>query len=73
MNAPRIVDARGLEPPQPLHLILEALDTLPRGEEAVLLLYREPVPLYGILKQNGFTHRTEFGEDGTVSIHIRHA
>lgn len=73
MSAPRIVDARGLEPPQPLHLILEALDTLPRGDEAVLLLTREPVPLYAILKQNGFRHHTEFADDGTVSVHIRHA
>ena len=73
MNEPYIVDARGLEPPQPMQLVLQALDTLPRGEEVVLLLYREPYPLYNILAQNGFTHRCEHHDDGTFAIHIRHA
>ena len=44
--APVIVDARGLMPPEPLNLTLEALDTLPPDGEVILLLYREPwVPL----------------------------
>ena len=51
--APVIVDARGLMPPQPMHLTLEALDTLPAGGEVILLLYREPTPLYDVLIRNG--------------------
>lgn len=69
----KIVDARGLMPPEPLELTLEALDGLAADEEVLLLLYREPVPLYQILKQNGFTHRTTTREDGTFEIHITHA
>lgn len=72
-NDPRIIDARGLMPPEPLELTLAALDDLQPGGEIVLLLYREPHPLYQILQQNGFTHRTELHDDGTVAIHIRHA
>ena len=71
--APVIVDARGLMPPEPLNLTLEALDTLPPGGELVLMLYREPGPLYDILRRNGFTHRTETNADGEFHIHIRHA
>ena len=52
---PVIVDARGLMPPEPLNLTLEALDTLPPDGEVILLLYREPGPLYDILRRNGYT------------------
>lgn len=71
--APVIVDARGLMPPEPLNLTLEALDTLPPDGEVVLLLYREPGPLYDILRRNGYVHRTETRSDGEFAIHIRHA
>lgn len=70
---PVIVDARGLMPPEPLNLTLEALDTLPPDGEVILLIYREPTPLYDILRRNGYTHRTETNSDGEFLIHIRHA
>lgn len=70
--APQVIDARGLLPPEPMELTLTALDDLPSDGELVLLLYREPHPLFHILTQNGYTHRTEFHDDGTVAIHIRH-
>lgn len=71
--APVIVDARGLMPPEPLNLTLEALDVLLPGGEVILLLYREPTPLYDVLRRNGFTHRTEISDAGEVAVHIRHA
>lgn len=71
--SPVIVDARGLMPPEPLNLTLEALDILPPGGEVILKLYREPGPLYDILRRNGFTHRTETTGDGEFHVHIRHA
>ena len=71
--APVIVDARGLMPPEPLNLTLEALDTLPPDGEVILMLYREPGPLYDILRRNGYVHRTETNSDGEFAIHIRHA
>ncbi|MCK6374195.1 MAG: DUF2249 domain-containing protein [Zoogloea sp.] len=72
-TTPIIVDARGLMPPEPLNLTLEALDTMPPGGEVVLMLYREPGPLYDILRRNGYTHRTESTDSGEFHIHIRHA
>ena len=34
----RVIDGRGMEPPEPLEATLAALDTLPAGEELTLLL-----------------------------------
>jgi TusA-related sulfurtransferase len=66
-----VIDGRGLMPPEPLELTLSALDTLPDGEELLLLLYCEPQPLYAILKQNGYGHSTQSRPDGTVEVRIR--
>lgn len=70
MSGQNVIDGRGLMPPEPLELTLTALDTLPDGEELLLLLYCQPVPLYGILEQNGYAHRTETLADGTVEVYI---
>ena len=72
-QAPVIVDARGLMPPEPLNLTLEALDVLPPDGEVILLLYREPTPLYDVLRRNGYAHRTEIRDGGEFADHIRHA
>lgn len=72
-DATKVIDARGLMPPEPMELTLAALDELPQDGEIVLLLYREPEPLYRILRANGYTHRTESYDDGTYAIHIRRA
>jgi hypothetical protein len=69
----RVIDARLMAPPEPMEVTLAALDELPPEGEIVLLLYREPFPLYKILKDNGYTHRTRLEADGTVEIRIRHA
>lgn len=71
--ASTVIDARGLVPPEPLELTLAALDTLSAGAEILLLLEREPWPLYGILERNGFTHCTTLRADGAYEIRIRHA
>ena len=73
MTEDRVIDGRGLMPPEPMVLTGTALDTLPDGEELLLLLYCEPQPLYGILKQNGYTHRSQTRPDGTVEILIKKA
>ena len=73
MPEPRVVDGRGLTPPEPLELTLSALDTLPDGEELVVLLYCEPHPLYSILQKNGYRYRAQLRADGTNEIHITKA
>jgi tRNA 2-thiouridine synthesizing protein A len=69
----RVIDARGLEPPEPFVLTMDALDRLPKGEKLLLLLYREPYPLYKALGNNGFCHEVALVADGTVEILIWHA
>lgn len=66
----KVIDARELQPPEPMELTLAALDEIDAGGEILLLLYREPFPLYGILARNGYTHQTELSADGTFNIRI---
>lgn len=67
-KADKIIDGRGLEPPQPLVLTLDALDTIGPHEKLLLILSREPYPLYRTLQLNGFAHKTEHTPEGTVEI-----
>jgi uncharacterized protein (DUF2249 family) len=65
-----VVDARYLEPPEPFVRTMELLDTLAPGERMLLLLFREPHPLYRVLQKNGYSHETELVADGTFEILI---
>jgi uncharacterized protein (DUF2249 family) len=62
-----------MQPPEPLERALEALDTLPDGDELVLLLYCQPQPLFNILRKNGFAWQETLQDDGTHEIRIRKA
>jgi TusA-related sulfurtransferase len=73
MPEPRVIDGRGMEPPEPLELAVAELAALAPGGELVLLLHCEPLPLYSILEQNGYRHRSELRADGTREIHIQKA
>jgi uncharacterized protein (DUF2249 family) len=43
---------------------------LKEGEKMLLLLFREPHPLYKVLKQNGHAYETELLPDGTFEVLI---
>jgi len=68
-----LIDGRNLVPPEPLELTLTALDALADGDELVLLLYCQPQPLFGILRQNGYKWSERMQDDGTHEIRIRKA
>lgn len=68
--AGRVLDARFLEPPEPFVQTMEMLDSLEPGQQMLLLLYREPHPLYRILQQNGHDWTAELQADGTFEILI---
>jgi len=75
MTSPRadvVIDARGLEPPEPLVRTMEALDQLEPAGKLLVLLPREPFPLYRALELNGFSWQTEHRADGTVTVLIEH-
>lgn len=67
------IDARDLLPPEPMVKVKAALATLERGEQVRLLLYREPFPLYEVLRREGFVWTTKLEPDGTYVITMRHA
>jgi uncharacterized protein (DUF2249 family) len=65
------VDARGLEPPQPLVTILEAVAALPEHRILLARTDRRPMHLYPELEARGFAGRTEEQSDGSFITHIR--
>ena len=72
LNADIVLDTRGLEPPGPLVRTMEALDQLGPSEKLLVLLPREPYPLYRALELNGFCWQTVCRPDGTVEVLIQH-
>ena len=66
------LDARGLEPPQPMMKILEAVTALPTDATLVAHTDRQPLLLYPLLEQRGFTYETTTQSDGSHVTQIRH-
>ncbi|MBE0621284.1 MAG: sulfurtransferase TusA family protein [Burkholderiales bacterium] len=71
LTDPKVIDGRDMEPPEPLELAIAELAALPPGEELVMLLRCEPLPLYAMLERNGYRHRSERLADGTTEVHIQ--
>ncbi len=67
------VDARGLEPPQPLVTILEAVSQLPEGAQVRAQTDRRPMHLFPLLEERGFSAQTEEQSDGSFITTIRAA
>jgi TusA-related sulfurtransferase len=72
MSQERILDALGLEPPEPLELTLEAIEKMSPGERLRLLIHRKPQMLFPILQEWGFDFQITDREDGTYEILIWH-
>jgi hypothetical protein len=70
MPEPRLIDGRDMQPPEPLERALAELATLAPGEELVMLLRCEPLPLYAMLDRNGFRYRATLRPDGTNEVRI---
>jgi uncharacterized protein (DUF2249 family) len=64
------VDARGLEPPQPMVTILEALANLPAGANLRARTDRRPLHLYAQLEERGFRGETTAEPDGSFVTRI---
>lgn len=64
-----LLDARELEPPEPLMHTLEALSELAEGQRLRVLLRREPYPLYSILQRENYQYETDFtAEEGCAVV-----
>jgi uncharacterized protein (DUF2249 family) len=68
-----IIDGRDMQPPEPLEKTLAALDGLQPGSAVRLLVYCHPVPLFNILRNNGYVWQEDVRDDGTHEITIRQA
>jgi uncharacterized protein (DUF2249 family) len=66
-----VLDVRGLEPPQPMLRVLQAVDRLGPGAELEVHHDRRPMFLYPQLDERGFIHETDEPEPGLVRIVIR--
>jgi len=66
------LDVRGLEPPEPFLRIMQALTGAP-DQPLRVLIHREPFPLYDVLAEQGFGHRSRALEDGSYEILIERA
>lgn len=64
------VDARGLEPPQPMVKILEALANLSAGSGLRARTDRRPMHLYSHLEERGFFHESTEQSDGSFITHV---
>lgn len=64
------LDVRGLEPPEPMVRVLDALDQLPESAQLCMLIDREPRPLYRILANNGYAHTTTALPDYLYEVRI---
>lgn len=67
---PQVVDARGLEPPQPMARILEALRPIEAGGEIRALTDRRPMLLYAKLEDRRFKYATEETKGGWFETRI---
>lgn len=59
------IDARGLEPPEPLIRILNTLELLPANVRLRAITDREPCHLFGEAEQRGFRHACTEQPDGS--------
>lgn len=66
----QVLDGRGLEPPQPFELVMEALADLQPGNSITVLLNRVPYPLFRFLDRDGYPYSCEIRDDGVVEIRI---
>lgn len=65
-----LVDARELEPPEPMEKVMQTLALLRPEQSIRLLLHREPFPLYPLLAERGYRHATRMEADGSYVILI---
>jgi uncharacterized protein (DUF2249 family) len=64
------IDARGLEPPEPLVRILESLAKLPAGAILRARTDRRPMHLYAQVEERGFRARSQEESDGSFVTDI---
>ena len=70
MNTSTEIDVRGLAPPEPFERIVPALHKLVPGATMQVLIHREPFQLYDLMRESGYTWKTEKLEYNSFRIKI---
>ena len=70
MNREITLDVRGMEPPEPLEKVLEAIGDFVPGDKLRLVIDCRPLPLYRILERNAFAYREAPGTESNYVISI---
>jgi len=65
-----VLDAREMEPPEPFVATMDALDAMEPGHKLLLVINREPLPLYRALHKQGYAYQAELTADYTFEILI---
>ncbi len=65
-------DVRELPPPEPMNRVLSALERLIPGGYVRMLHRMEPVPLYGILGEMGYSYQLYLEGEAPYEILIYH-
>ena len=65
-----LVDARGLEPPEPIERVLAALEQLQPEQCLRFLIHRQPYPLYDLLRRYHYQFSTQTLADGSFEVCI---
>lgn len=73
MPALQELDVRDLLPPEPFMRIMAALSELPPNASLLVLIHREPLPLYEVLREQGYLWQTSPQAGGEFQILIRQA
>lgn len=66
----KIVDARGLQHPEPFERVVDALSELALGDQLKLIIHQEPRPLYRFLESNRYAYSAEGFADGHFEVLI---
>lgn len=70
MVPPVMLDVRGLAPPEPMERVLSALDVLEPEGRLLMIIDRQPRPLYRILRNNGYEYLETLRPEGVFEILI---
>jgi hypothetical protein len=71
MPEQRVIDGRGMAPPEPLERAVAALGEMAPGDELVMLLNCEPYPLYSLLARETYRYSSRVREDGANEVRIQ--
>ena len=70
MQEPVVLDVRGLEPPEPMERVLTALGVFEPERRLLMIIDRQPRPLYRILLNNGYEYSETLRPEGIFEILI---